>query len=112
MSNRELELDIRLSVLDDLGLRLYSSTPAVLSEIVANAWDADATVVEVTLDPNDQTITIKDNGEGMTFEEAQARFLTVGYRRREIRPTRTEKHNRPVMGRKGIGKLAPLAVSH
>ncbi len=111
MSTRELELDIRLSVLDDLGLRLYSSTPAVLSEIVANAWDADADLVEITLNPDDQTIVITDNGEGMTFEEAQSRFLTVGYRRRDLRPVRTDKYDRPVMGRKGIGKLAPLAIA-
>ena len=34
--------NIDLNVLNHLGLSLYSSTPAVLTEIVSNAWDADA----------------------------------------------------------------------
>jgi hypothetical protein len=36
----KLTLDLR--VLDHLGIKLYSNAAAVLSEAVANAWDADA----------------------------------------------------------------------
>ncbi len=106
----EFELDVSLSVLEDLGIRLYSSIPAVLSEIVANAWDADANSVSITLDTEKKEIRIKDDGDGMTMQEVKARFLRVGYRRRKSQPAITKK-NRQVMGRKGIGKLAPLAIS-
>lgn len=41
----KLTLDLR--VLDHLGLKLYSNAAAVLSEAVANAWDADAELVDV-----------------------------------------------------------------
>ena len=40
--NEKYKLSISLNVLESLGINLYSSTPAVLSEAIANAWDADA----------------------------------------------------------------------
>ena len=42
-------MTISLNVLNHMGLNLYSNTPAVLAEVIANAWDADATVVDVQL---------------------------------------------------------------
>jgi hypothetical protein len=44
---KPFELKISLNVLEHLGINLYSNVPSVLSEIVANAWDADATQVRV-----------------------------------------------------------------
>lgn len=35
-------MTVYLSVLDHLGIDLYSNNTAVLTEAVANAWDADA----------------------------------------------------------------------
>ena len=46
---RPLEMKINLSALEHLGINLYSTVPAVLSEIVANAGDADATLVDVEI---------------------------------------------------------------
>lgn len=43
MSSNTYHMRISLNVLQHLGIGLYSSIPAVLSEIIANAWDADAT---------------------------------------------------------------------
>ena len=36
-------MTISLNVLNHLGLYLYSNTPAVLAEVIANAWDANKT---------------------------------------------------------------------
>src|SRR4051794_1027342 len=94
-------LSLDLNVLNHLGLNLYSNTAAALSEAVANAWDADATEVAITL--ADDEITIKDNGTGMTLTDVNERFLAVGYRRRGDLGERTDR-GRLVMGRKGIGK--------
>jgi hypothetical protein len=58
MSAPKYRMTISLHVLDHLGLNLYSSMPAVLSEAVANAWDADAEKVEVTVDRTKQEITL------------------------------------------------------
>ena len=43
-----LKLAMDLNVLNHLGLNLYSNVPAVLSELIANAWDADASRVDVS----------------------------------------------------------------
>lgn len=43
MSNSPYRMTISRNVLNHLGLNLYSNTPAVLAEVIANAWDADAT---------------------------------------------------------------------
>jgi len=106
-------MSLSLNVLNHLGLNLYSNVPAVLSEAVANAWDADAEHVDVRINPEDERIEIVDNGHGMDGEDVNNRYLRVGYRRREDedRPNRTPKHNRPVMGRKGIGKLSLFSIA-
>ena len=66
---------LSLNVLEHLGLNLYSNVPAVLSEVVANAWNADARTVRVTLDPDAETIMIQDGGIGMTREDINKRFF-------------------------------------
>ena len=106
-------MSLSLNVLNHLGLNLYSNVPAVLSEAVANAWDADAEHVDVRINPEDERIEIVDDGHGMDGEDVNKRYLRVGYRRREDedRPNRTPKHNRPVMGRKGIGKLSLFSIA-
>lgn len=104
------EMRLSLNILEHLGINLYSNVPSVLAEIVANSWDADATVVNVEFDAAKDTIIIQDNGDGMDFEDVNNKFLTVGYRRREGQPGKTRK-NRSPMGRKGIGKLSLFSIA-
>jgi hypothetical protein len=105
-------LSIDLNVLDHLGINLYSNVPAVLTEIVANAWDADASRVDIELDIENDRITVADDGIGMTHADINQKLLLVGYRRRgeNAEGDRTAKQ-RPVMGRKGVGKLAPFSIA-
>ena len=104
-------MTISLNVLEHLGINLYSNVPAVLSEIVANAWDADADQVHIIWERRTDHIVIQDDGSGMTPQEINDRFLTVGYRRRDEQPGRTPKARRP-MGRKGIGKLSLFSIAN
>lgn len=101
-------MSIDLSVLNHLGIGLYSNVPAVLSEAVANAWDADATEVQIVIDQSE--ITIQDNGFGMTKRDINHKYLKVGYRKREHEPARTPRGRHP-MGRKGIGKLSVFSIA-
>ena len=107
-------MSITLNVLEHLGLNLYSSTPAVLSEAVANAWDANARRVDIVIDPGQERIEITDDGDGMTEQEINDKFLTVGYHRRESDEPEATKNRlgRHVMGRKGIGKLSLFAIAN
>lgn len=102
-------MSIDLNVLNHLGLKLYSNVPAVLSEVVANSWDADAEKVEIEI-KSDQ-ITITDDGHGMTEADINEKYLTVGYERRKRDAKKTLRYERPVMGRKGIGKLSLFSIA-
>lgn len=99
-----------LNVLNHLGLNLYSNIPAVLSEVVANAYDADARKVTIRLQQN--KIVIEDDGHGMTLHDINDKFLMVGYQRRKSGQAVTKKYKREVMGRKGIGKLSLFSIAN
>ena len=107
---RELVMSISLNALEHLGINLYSNIPAVLSEIVANAWDADAHNVTLTVDKAKETITIEDDGMGMNRDGVIDRFLTVGFKRREALGEDTPGGRKP-MGRKGLGKLSIFSIA-
>ena len=110
MSDREYlySMTIDLQILNHLGINLYSNVAAVLSEAVANAWDADATEVRIHLE-ND-AISIWDNGVGMTRADINDKYLKVGYDKRGTEGENTAKGRR-IMGRKGIGKLSLFSIA-
>ena len=115
----------RLTV-DKLGVKLYDRASAVLAELIANAYDADAGHVTVAAPMNQYlasraggqltdkgfTIAVKDDGIGMTPQQVQEFFLVVGSERRndERRGAISKERGRKVMGRKGVGKLAPFGI--
>ncbi|MGV9662277.1 ATP-binding protein [Nocardia niigatensis] len=113
----------RLAI-DKLGIRLYDRVSAVLAELIANSYDADATEVEVVLpwgamlagtvraaDEPAYEIVVSDNGHGMTAEEVNEHYLMVGSDRRvRTGSDLSRERRRPVMGRKGIGKLAAFGI--
>ena len=110
-SEHKYTMTVSLHVLEHLGIGLYSNNPAVLSEAIANAWDADAKNVDIRLDIQNQKVTIQDDGHGMTVDDANDKYLTVGYKRRRESSTATTPGGRDVMGRKGIGKLSLFSIA-
>ena len=111
MSKSEYTMRISLNILEHLGVNLYSDVPPVLSEVVANSWDADASEVDIDIDIERGKITITDNGHGMTLKDMNEKYLTVGYDRRNDDKERGIARTRHVMGRKGIGKLALFSIA-
>lgn len=109
---RPLELKVNLQVLEHLGMNLYSNVPAVLAEIVANAWDADAQNVWIHLDREGGSITIEDDGIGMNRDDVIDHFLKIGFRRRDVMGETTVRLRRKPMGRKGIGKLSSFSIAN
>lgn len=104
------KMTISLNVLNHLGIGLYSNVPAVLSEVVANAWDADAGKVSVEIDSENGQIIVQDDGDGMNEKDINRRYLTVGYQKRKDVKGTTPKGREP-MGRKGIGKLSVFSIA-
>lgn len=110
---KKLHLTFHGRIIDSLGIQMYQSPVAAVAELIANAWDADATQVAVTL-PADSAasaeLVVQDNGAGMTFTECQERYLNVGRNRRLADGERTPG-GRPLLGRKGIGKFAGFGIA-
>ena len=106
---KKYQMNISNTVLYHLGINLYSNVPAVLSEVVANSWDADATNVYIKIDTD--RITIVDDGHGMTLKDINEKYLLVGYPRRIHNKAVTDRYKRKVMGRKGIGKLSLFSIA-
>lgn len=111
---KQLELKFHGRIIDSLGIQMYQSPVAAIAELVANAWDADADSVEITLPSqihSKSEIVIHDTGNGMTFDECQNYYLNVGRNRRIDNKTDKSLKGRPVLGRKGIGKLAGFGIA-
>ena len=119
-------MTISRMTVDKLGVRLYDRVSAVIAELVANGYDADAEEVTVeapmgvtlaslsggVVSDSGYTITVRDNGHGMPPEVVNRFYLAVGSERRKDpdRGDRTPGFGRRVMGRKGVGKLAPFGI--
>jgi hypothetical protein len=101
--------------LEHLGVQMYKRREPAIAELVANCWDAGAKSVSISVPkPEDHKsglgcIIIEDDGEGMTPDHVQDQYLVVGRNRRQEAPIGPA--GRPVMGRKGIGKLAGFGVA-
>jgi len=179
----QLPLAIQSGILKSLGINLYTNLGKVLVEFIANAYDADATYVRVTIPgdriaeerakakaasdaalaaaqaeaagqgameltgsygqdtgekveggeqaeastkpglnlealfetlPPDVSVTIEDDGHGMTWQQVRDRFLPLN-RQRRLKNGRetdlTSPGGRYVMGRKGVGKLAGFGAA-
>lgn len=102
--------NISLSVLNHLGRNLYRNFITVLGEAISNSWDADAKNVWIYIDRENNHLIIKDNGDGMTADDFQNKFLKIGYSKRKDGADKTNLQ-RPFIGRKGIGKLALLSCA-
>lgn len=104
------KFEISLSVLNHLGRHLYRSFVTVLGEAISNSWDANAENVWIYIDRNKNSLVVKDDGEGMSSDDFQNKFLKIGYSKRKDGDTKSTK-GRPYIGRKGIGKLALLSCA-
>lgn len=125
MSDRYTMTISRLTV-DKLGVKLYDRVSTVMAELIANSYDADATEVKVSapmgeflatkmsgqIQDKGFSIIVQDNGIGMYPDVIDRFYLKVGAERRDDpeRGDTSPRFGRKVMGRKGIGKLAPFGI--
>lgn len=95
-----------------LGRQQIAGVPTAVSEIFKNAYDAYATRVRGDFFPDRRVLVIRDDGVGMSREDFEARWLTVGTDSK-VKGSSLAKVSRPAdvperrqMGEKGIGRLA------
>jgi signal transduction histidine kinase len=101
-----------------LGRQQIAGIPTAIHELFKNAHDAYAHRVEVDFFRSDKLLIIRDDGYGMTKEDFESRWLTLGTESK-IGDNQPDKDvwkqpdlepRRPIMGEKGIGRLAIAAV--
>ena len=111
---RKLRLTYTGGVVEQLSSQLYSGPVPAVAELIANAWDACASRVEISI-PLDQPIgrqsriTVEDDGLGMSIDDCDEKYLVMGRRKRD-HESQLICGSRRVMGRKGIGKLAVFGI--
>ena len=116
LSLPEFTMRFEPTTIEHLGLKLYVSLPPVLGELVSNAWDAEANNVWITIPEgaitDDSEVIVTDDGNGMGAKELQDAYLRIGRNcREELKRDVSESKRRPLMGRKGIGKLSAFGVA-
>jgi hypothetical protein len=117
---REYRMTVAGQLFKHLGLQMYSGAVPAISELISNAYDAMAKNVWITMptgrpiQQQDQ-IVVRDDGQGMSFDECNSLYLSVGRNRRSNASEWTQPYGglpaRKVQGRKGIGKLAGFGIA-
>ena len=82
-----------------LGVRNFSTKEAAVLELVKNAYDAQATELDILISPDE--IKIKDNGHGMSIETIRSQWMHVGKSSKGYM-----ENGRIMAGSKGIGRFA------
>lgn len=112
------KLRVRARAVDMLGRQQIAGIPTAIHELFKNAHDAYAKHVVVDFIREDSLLVLRDDGYGMSPSEFETRWLTLGTESKigandwpngfESIPSGMER--RPIMGEKGIGRLAIAAV--
>ena len=90
-----------------LGEKLYAESIELIRELVNNAYDADATEVRITVEPD--RIVVEDDGSGMSYD-GLVQYFNIGSPEKSSRE-RSPRFNRVLIGQFGIGKFASLAAA-
>ncbi len=106
----------RARALDLLGRQQIAGIPTAINELFKNAHDAYADNAQVDYFRGEKLFILRDNGLGMTMLDFESRWLTLGteskFSNKKIPapPTDPKKTTRPIMGEKGIGRLAVASI--
>jgi signal transduction histidine kinase len=91
-----------------LGVELVGKKDTALSELIKNAFDADATEVHLKFENSRAAgglLTISDNGSGMTMDVIRNSWMRISTDTKAEQPL-SPRYNRRRAGRKGIGRFA------
>lgn len=107
-------LTVDSALINRLGYELVGRAETAVSELIKNAYDADARKVEVFFKGTEQpggTIIVCDNGIGMDFQKLKKGFLRISTSDKVENPN-SERYCRPRAGRKGIGRFAAQRIGN
>jgi hypothetical protein len=101
-----LPVTVDKSHLITIGERLYSESIELIRELVNNAYDADATLVDISI--TTEFIEVRDDGIGMD-REGLKQYFNIGSPEKILK-ARSPLFNRDRIGQFGIGKFASLSA--
>lgn len=98
--------------------RIAHDPDVALTELVANAWDAGASSVDITIPTEKQNaLIVADDGHGMSAVQFKSRWMTLGYDRVKHQgqnvefPPERKDWRRRAYGRNGIGRHGLLCFA-
>lgn len=98
--------------------RIAHDPEIALTELVANAWDAGASLVDLSIPfVRDATLVVRDDGHGMTAQQFKSRWMTLGYDRVKHQgqnvefPAERKEWRRRAYGRNGVGRHGLLCFA-
>lgn len=98
--------------------RIAHDPEVALTELVANAWDAGASLVDITVPGVRQiALVVQDDGHGMSAAQFKARWMLLGYDRIKHQGVQVEfppdrsKWRRKAYGRNGVGRHGLLCFA-
>lgn len=99
--------------------RIAHDPDVALTELVANAWDAGASFVDITIPPAKQNaLVVADDGHGMTAEQFKNRWMKLAYNRAKHQgptvefPPERKDWRRRAYGRNGVGRHGMLCFAN
>lgn len=110
--DRQIETpeEIADNIIAILSKSAYTSFSHALREIVSNAYDADARVVQIRTTSEGRGLRISDDGFGMDREEFRSRYARIAAPKDLVPSRRTPRFARKPIGKFGIGHLAIAPV--
>ncbi|KAF5052920.1 MAG: ATP-binding protein [Sedimentibacter saalensis] len=87
-----------------LGVQNFTNQESAILELVKNAFDAQATKLEIIFYDNE--LIIKDNGTGMNSEDIKQHWMHVGKSDKDYEIIDKNNKKRVLAGSKGIGRFA------
>ena len=122
MKTEALSIRPYARLLTMLGDQLIKNEKIALVELIKNAYDADASRVEVLFEDfnedmshkEDSRIVVRDNGTGMTPETVRTQWMNPAapqkYLDKQQGKAKTPGKKRVIQGEKGIGRFAVLKL--
>lgn len=108
LDDSQVRFSVDAGIINRLGKELVGKHETAVSELVKNAFDADATEVNLVFESAwnvGGTLTIEDNGTGMTKDQLINGFMRLSSSDKIHNPI-SDKYKRTRAGRKGIGRFA------
>ncbi|WP_185226451.1 ATP-binding protein [Chryseobacterium indologenes] len=108
LDENEVRFSVDAGIINRLGKELVGKQETAVSELIKNAYDADATIVDLIFENawnKGGILIIEDNGHGMNREQLVNGFMRLSSSDKIHNPV-SEKYKRQKAGKKGIGRFA------